>query len=216
MKEICEKAWRHGKTITHHKWLVMKSCFAAGLYVQGLLHDLSKYALSEFLVGARYYQGDRSPNNAEREEKGYSSSWLHHKGRNRHHYEYWTDYTLDDAERIIAPVPMPRRYVAEMFLDRVAASKTYNRDGYTDAAPLSYYQKSKDRTPQLLHEQTRVQLEELLTMLEQKGERETLRYIRRDFLGKPPAWVDALVLSAAALCGGKLLGCLRRGKRKDA
>ena len=83
---------KHFKTITYHKWLVMKGCFAVGLYKQGVCHDLSKYMPSEFLVGAKYYQGDRSPNNAEREAMGYSSAWLHHKGRNKHHYEYWIDY----------------------------------------------------------------------------------------------------------------------------
>ena len=78
--------WLHLKTITRHKLLVMHYCFRIGLYKQGLLHDLSKYSPVEFLVGCKYYQGDRSPNNAEREETGLSLSWLHHKGRNRHHY----------------------------------------------------------------------------------------------------------------------------------
>ena len=94
---IIVRAWKHFKTITRHKYLVMKGCFAVGLYRQGLTHDLSKYEPSEFLIGARYFQGDRSPNNAEREEKGYSSAWLHHKGRNRHHYEYWIDYSTRDV-----------------------------------------------------------------------------------------------------------------------
>ena len=85
------KFWKHLKTINHHKMLVMKGCFRVGLYKQGLLHDLSKYMPSEFLVGCKYYQGDVSPNNAEREDRGYSSAWLHHKGRNKHHYEYWID-----------------------------------------------------------------------------------------------------------------------------
>ena len=67
-------AWRHFKTITHHKLLVMKYCFRIGLYRQGLLHDLSKYSPTEFCVGARYYQGTRSPNNAEREATGASRS----------------------------------------------------------------------------------------------------------------------------------------------
>lgn len=80
--------WGHFKTITAHKLLVMKYCFKIGLYKQGLLHDLSKYAPSEFLVGARYYQGTRSPNNAEREDTGVSTAWMHHKGRNKHHFEY--------------------------------------------------------------------------------------------------------------------------------
>ena len=64
------KFWKHLKTINHHKMLVMKGCFRVGLYKQGLLHDLSKYMPSEFLVGCKYYQGDVSPNNAEREATG--------------------------------------------------------------------------------------------------------------------------------------------------
>ena len=83
--------WKHFKTITKHKLLVMRYCFRIGLYKQGLLHDLSKYSWPEFRVGCRYYQGNRSPNNAEREAPGVSTSWMHHKGRNKHHYEYWVD-----------------------------------------------------------------------------------------------------------------------------
>ena len=83
------QAWKHFKTITKHKLLVMEGCFKVGLYWQGITHDLSKYSPTEFLVGARYFQGTRSPNAAEREAKGYSEAWMHHKGRNRHHYEYW-------------------------------------------------------------------------------------------------------------------------------
>ena len=104
--------WKHFKTITYHKWLVMKGCFAVGLYWQGFLHDLSKYMPSEFLVGAKYYQGTQSPNNAERLEKGYSSAWLHHKGRNKHHYEYWLDYSSHIGQGII-PAKMPE-FVLEM------------------------------------------------------------------------------------------------------
>ena len=103
------KIWNHFRTITYHKYLVAKGCFRVGLFWQGLRHDLSKYSPTEFLAGIKYYQGTRSPNNAEREEKGYSAAWLHHKGRNRHHYEYWTDYSIEAGAGIIAPVPMPDR-----------------------------------------------------------------------------------------------------------
>ena len=105
------KAWEHFKTITLHKRLVMEGCFKVGLYWQGIVHDLSKFSPTEFLVGARYWQGDRSPNNAEREKIGYSSSWLHHKGRNKHHYEYWIDYSSRGIEGGMAPAPMPKRYI---------------------------------------------------------------------------------------------------------
>ena len=84
-------AYHHFMTISRHKLEVGKNCFRCGLYRQGILHDLSKYGPTEFLVGVKYYQGDRSPNEAEREDKGVTTSWLHHKGRNKHHLEYWVD-----------------------------------------------------------------------------------------------------------------------------
>ena len=84
----------HFKTITRHRHLVCRYCFRLGLVRQGLCHDLSKYSPAEFLVGAKYYQGNRSPNDAERKATGVSLAWLHHKGRNRHHLEYWVDYVI--------------------------------------------------------------------------------------------------------------------------
>ena len=170
--------WKHFKTITYHKYLVMKGCFRVGLYKQGLLHDLSKYSPAEFIVGAKYYQGNRSQNNAEREEKGYSSAWLHHKGRNKHHYEYWIDYSAHELNNGMAPAPMPGRYIIEMFMDRIAASKVYNGKVYTDNDPLTYYEKGADRMEVFLHPHTREVLEKLLHMLAEKGESETFAYIR--------------------------------------
>lgn len=177
-------ATRHFITITSHKLLVMKGCFKLGLYKQGLLHDLSKYSISEFWVGVKYYQGTRSPNNAEREDSGYSSAWLHHKGRNKHHYEYWFDYSPKGLEtgRIMEPVQMPTKYLVEMVVDRIAASKNYLKDQYNDACPLQYLDGSKDRT--LIHEETYKQLRELLEMLAQNGEDYTFNYIRKEILKK--------------------------------
>ena len=105
-KITIKNAVNHFRTITHHRHLVMKGCFRVGLYRQGLLHDLSKYMPTEFLVGCRYYQGTRSPNNAEREENGVSLAWLHHKGRNKHHLEYWIDYSLE-PDRQMTGMKMP-------------------------------------------------------------------------------------------------------------
>lgn len=84
----------HLKTVTRHRRLVRHYCFRLGLYWQGLTHDLSKYSPTEFWRSAKYYQGFRSPNDQERSETGVSLSWLHHKGRNRHHFEYWIDYRI--------------------------------------------------------------------------------------------------------------------------
>lgn len=168
----------HLKTINHHKFLVMRYCFRAGLYGQGLLHDLSKYAPTEFLVGAKYYQGTRSPNNAEREDKGYSAAWLHHKGRNRHHVEYWVDYAI--GKRGLHGVEMPLRYVLEMMCDRIAACRIYQKEAYTDASPYEYYIQSKERD--LVHPETERLLMELLVLLRDEGEErlfEKMRQLRK-------------------------------------
>ena len=179
-KITLHKAIAHFKTITHHRHLVRKGCWAVGLYWQGLVHDLSKYSPTEFLVGARYYQGTRSPNNAEREDKGLSTAWLHHKGRNKHHYEYWMDYSGKSNGGIngsgIMPCKMPLKYVVEMFMDRIAACKTYHGDKYTDADPLDYYLKSNTR--RFLYPETADLLEELLTILSKEGEEGAFSYVR--------------------------------------
>ena len=173
------KNWRlreHFGTITRHRKLVRQYCFRVGLYRQGLLHDLWKYSPVEFLVGARYFQGDRSPNNAEREAKGYSSAWLHHKGRNKHHFEYWIDYTLKPGQ-ILGGMKMPTPYVVEMFLDRIAACRVYQKDAYTQASPWLYHKKS--RQYHVMEEESFQLLERLLKMLAVRGEAETFRYVRK-------------------------------------
>ena len=128
----------HFCTITHHKMLVMKTCFKVGLYKQGLLHDLSKYTPIEFIPGIIYYQGDRSPINREKELKNCSRGWLHHKGRNLHHFEYWIDYSINPGGKLVG-MKMPKKYVAEMVIDRISASKNYLKEQYNDGSALAYY-----------------------------------------------------------------------------
>jgi len=176
------KAWQHFKTITRHRFIVMAGCFRVGLYWQGLTHDLSKYSPTEFLQGVRYYQGIRSPNAAEREVKGYSEAWMHHKGRNRHHYEYWTDMNME--RRVYESVPMPRKYLVEQVMDRRAACIVYQGKDYTPASPLNYFLKSRERT--LMHPQNQRELEHILTMLRDQGEKETFRYLKHHVLKKKP------------------------------
>ena len=105
----------HLRTVQHHRFLVLRHCWRVGLYWQGLTHDLSKFSPVEFSAGAKYYQGNRSPNEIERREKGYSAAWLHHKGRNKHHLEYWIDYAADGSG--MCGMKMPIQYVIEMFCD---------------------------------------------------------------------------------------------------
>ena len=145
------RAIEHFKTITHHRHLVRQYCFRLGLYYQGLTHDLSKYSPSEFWRGVKYYQGYRSPNDAERRENGVSLAWLHHKGRNRHHFEYWIDY-------------------------RIGACKVYQGDKYTDASAYDYYAKSRGHI--LIHPETGALIGKMLLVLKEQGEDAAFDYVR--------------------------------------
>lgn len=164
----------HFRTITRHRHKVMQNCFKAGIPWRGLMHDLSKYSPTEFLQGAKYYTGTRSPNEGEREEFGFSKAWMHHKGRNRHHFEYWTDY--NPKTKLVQPIKMPLVFVIEMFCDRVAASKIYQGKNYTDRSALDYFMRSIDT--RRIHPETSDFLEKLLVMLSEKGEKQTFKYIR--------------------------------------
>lgn len=183
-----EKAKGHLKTITEHKIYVMKECFKVGLYWQGLTHDLSKYMPTELLEGFRYYDdGKSSPNNGERRDKGYSEAWMHHKGRNRHHFEYWLDYRepkkKDGNNSELFPlqaVQMPRKYVAEMLMDRIAASKNYNKETYTQHDSLAYFERGMGHY--LMHPQTKKELHGMLRILDERGEEELMRFVRDYYL----------------------------------
>lgn len=168
------KAFAHFKTIIRHRHMVIKHCKKAGILRQGLVHDLSKFSPTEFIPGARFYLGNRSPNEAEREKYGYSLAWIHHKGRNKHHFEYWTDYNAQT--RMMGPVKMPLKYVKEMLCDRVAASKIYMGENYTNDSPLAYFMRSKGK--RMIHPETSDFLEKLLTMLKDEGEDKTFEYLK--------------------------------------
>ena len=176
LSELFKNIKGHLHTINSHKIMVMKHCFKVGLYKQGLLHDLSKYMPVEFIPGVLYYQGYRSPNAAQREVEGCSTAWLHHKGRNKHHYEYWIDYPADKTQGL-SGMKMPAKYVVEMFCDRVAASKIYHQENYTDATSLEYYKLGHHRY--VIHPESDAILRKLLVMLARKGEAYTFRYIRQ-------------------------------------
>lgn len=168
------KASAHFKTIIRHRHMVIKHCKKAGILRQGLFHDLSKFSPTEFIPGAKYFLGTRSPNEAEREKFGYSLAWIHHKGRNKHHFEYWTDY--NPQTRVMGPVKMPLKYVKEMFCDRVAASKIYMGKNYNDGCSLEYFMRSKGK--RMIHPETSDFLEKLLIMLKDEGEEKTFEYLR--------------------------------------
>ena len=168
-----QRLFGHLKTVHHHRSLVRKHCFACGLYRQGLMHDLSKYSPGELIPSIRYYQGWRSPYPYEKELKGYSLGWLHHKGRNLHHWEYWYD-TYPNIGWI--PVQMPDRYLAESVCDRIAACKTYRKEQYTQQDALDYFLSKPDR--KYMHEKTAASMERILRMVAEEGEEAAFNDIR--------------------------------------
>lgn len=175
-----QRFFGHLRTVSRHRRQVIAHCAKAGILLQGLAHDLSKYSPTEFLPGVRFFSGAHSPTEDERRAYGCSRAWMHHKGRNRHHWEYWTDYSVE--ARGYVSVPMPRRYLAEMICDRIAASKIYRGAAYTDAAPLDYLLRGTLRDH--MHPDTQATLVRFLTQLREEGEDAMFAALRRWVRGK--------------------------------
>lgn len=158
------KYFKHFKTVSKHKWYVFRECTACGIFWQGLIHDFSKYGITEFASSARYFQGTRSPIEAEKEALGYSKAWLHHKGHNKHHWEYWTDFA-DDGSIITNKIPY--NYVVEMMCDWIGAGKAYGKEKWTQHEPLNYY--NKVRAGRYFHKDTENLLLFFLKGIDKKG-----------------------------------------------
>ncbi len=133
------KVFQHFKKICIHKYYVGKYCFKMGLYWQGLTHDLSKFSFVEFWESAKYYQGGRSPIDACKEDKGYSLGWQHHKGRNKHHYEYWVD-SLDSGGVALI---MPEKYAMELVADYLGAGAAYMGKDFSYAKEYEWWLNKK-------------------------------------------------------------------------
>ena len=134
--------FKHLHVVNEHRWNVFKLCCKAGFPWRGLTHDLSKYSIEEFRESVKYYKksnGTYSPLLVAKKDVGYSTAWLHHFGRNKHHFEYWYDY----AAPIQTPI-IPFKYMVEMVCDRIAACKVYNKGHYKDSDPYDYFIKRKD------------------------------------------------------------------------
>lgn len=169
------KAYRHFKTVMKHKAIVFNECRACGLFWQGLIHDLSKFSPVEFLPSAKYFQGDKSPITAQKIAEGYSIAWLHHKGRNRHHWEYWTDFGRGGR---VKSAEIPVRYVVEMVCDWIAAGKVYGKEKWTQSEPLDYYY--RHREARYFHSETEKLVMKLLRCIKDNGLEEFHKMARNE------------------------------------
>ena len=167
--------FRHAGLVFRHKWGVLKNCAKCGLVFRGLVHDLSKFSPTEFFESAKYFQGNRSPIGVCRRTEGYSKAWLHHKGRNKHHIEYWTDDECSEH-----PL-MPYKYAVECVCDKLAATKTYAGKSYDKALPLSHWRKYGCRVRG--NERTLAFMDEVFIDVSRHGEKYVLNkaYMRKKY-----------------------------------
>ena len=139
-KVILKNMIKHFILITRHRWIVLKLCCRVGLPWRGIVHDLSKYSPTEFFESIEYYEGNRSPIVGAKKDKGYSEAWLHHKGKNKHHCEYWVDMNAPDKTPI-----MPYKYTAEMICDKLAAGIIYQGKNWNKEYPINYWKKEREK-----------------------------------------------------------------------
>ena len=173
--------FEHLKVISKHKYYVMRACFKTGFYKRGLLHDNSKFGIEEFVSSARYFQGHRSPIDAEKEDIGYSKAWQSHKGRNKHHWQYWVDWERGQ----LYAIEMPIEYVVEMVCDWVGAGKAYNKEKWTINEVRNWYEKEKD--VMILHEKTRKFIEfSLFTII--RTEQDFYYWFHKNVVGLHYRW----------------------------
>ena len=163
-----EKYIKHFMVISKHKFYVMRFCFKCGFYKRGILHDLSKYGLTEFFSSPKYFQGNRSPIEAEKDKNGYSIAWQHHKGHNPHHWEYWID-NIGTYKN--TPCKIPYEYVIEMLCDWLAAGIVYSKQkpnfNKPYAEPLKYYNAHKNE--RIFYKETQKLIEYYLNIIECDG-----------------------------------------------
>lgn len=167
------KFFKHLHLINKHRFKVFILCCRCGFFWRGFVHDLSKYSPSEFFESVKYYCGTHSPIENCRKENGYSQAWLHHSGRNKHHFEYWLDPVCKDY------IIIPFKYMAENICDRIAASKVYKRKNYTNSCPYDYWIKDKDRIP--ANEKMKSFTDRVLSDLKEHGEKFVLnkKYLKK-------------------------------------
>ena len=170
-KNFLYRFFGHLKTVCVHRFWVCYFCFKAGLYWQGLTHDLSKFNPIEFFEGVKYFVGNDSPINVCKKYNGVSIAWFHHRGRNLHHYENW----IDGFDFGGHAVPMPYKYALEMVCDYLAAGKAYMKKNFTYDAEYRWWL-NKIGSGILLHEHTKSFVGYLLNDIRKSDSLEILKY----------------------------------------
>lgn len=159
----------HLHTVNKHRFIVFKLCCRAGIPWRGFVHDLSKYSITEFSESIKYYSGKHSPIRDCKQKNGYSKAWLHHKGRNKHHYEYWYDYAAPEPTPVI-----PYKYVVESICDTLAAGIVYNGKDWTNNTQLEYWNKVLAKGQVKINKKIENFYTDIYTQVSEKGIKEVI------------------------------------------
>lgn len=171
-----KKFFKHLFTVIKHKAVVFKHCCKCGIFWQGIWHDMSKFSPTEFFESVKFYtDGTKSPLSTAREKQGYTTGWIHHKNRNKHHVEYW----YDEQNKI--QVAMPFKYVVESVCDKIAATKIYKKKNYTAQSVLDYWNKENEK--QAMNTLIRNFFTSVFTDLVNYGEKQVLnkKYLKQKY-----------------------------------
>ena len=156
--------WGHLRTVqTHRKW-VRHYCFLAGIPWRGITHDLSKYSPVEFFESARYWDGISSPIERAKKDLGLSRAWQHHKGRNKHHWAYWTDKYSSGT----VTYPMSEKDFTEMVCDFLGAGRAYMGVDFTYAKEYDWWTRDKETKNKGMNEKDKDAMETVLYTLKRR------------------------------------------------
>lgn len=177
MSNFFINAGKHFKLVCIHKWYVFKNCKKAGLFWAGIKHDMSKFSPTEFLESVKYFNGSKSPIDICKQKHGWSKAWMHHKGRNPHHYEYWQDNFDKGGE----PVRMPYKYALELVCDYLGAGKAYMKEGFSYKSEYEWWL-NKKKNGLAMHPHTYDFVENMLYTMYIEKSNDCLRPIRSNFI----------------------------------
>lgn len=159
-----KKLFGHLKVVTIHRTKVFWYCLKAGIPINGLKHDLSKFSYTEFVRSVKYFKGTASPIFNERiDNEYYSDISVHHTNKNKHHFEFWIDIFKGD----IVLKKMPLKYAIEYALDMISASSTYEGKSFKKEDVLNFFLARKDWY--LMHEATKEFVIYILTEYKDNG-----------------------------------------------
>ena len=130
------KFFKHLWVVIKHKHNVTKYASKLGIFWTGLFHDMTKFTPTEFGLSVKYFHGKKSPTIIERADNdNFSYLCVAHTGRNKHHWQYWVDYTR--YEMVVNRIPY--KHSLEYVADVLSASKVYNPKDFTFMVAYNYF-----------------------------------------------------------------------------